>query len=111
VTVPLHSHEFYSNRIGTVGPTNLYTVPSGFLIVVKHVHLFNPTATVHQPIISVDGTWILAAPNLGGISSSTNSFELETWIALAAGRVLKYSCASSANTDVNISGYLYPLTL
>jgi hypothetical protein len=99
----LHTHQFYSNRIGTTTATVLYTVPTGDKITVKFMQLANFSGTTHQPIITVNGVYILAAPNL----TNGQVFQWNGWAVLNAGDQLKYSCSSAAATDINISGYLY----
>lgn len=99
----LHSHEFFSGRITAFGTSNLYTVPAGYLIVLKAASFNNSSSGSKVAQLQVDGTWVIANRTL----AANANFVWSGWVALQAGHVVQAFNGVAGALDVNVSGYLY----
>lgn len=103
----LHTHEFYSGKISGAGPVTLYTVPAGWLALIKHISLQNEIGTAKPTTIRVDSSLAIVSVQLPAWGTAGANLQWSGWCALDEGRVIRYESIAGAVCSVNVSGYLY----
>lgn len=111
MTVPVHTFQVYSGVVTGAGPTTLYTVPAGYRLLLKAVNVMNNIGTAKSCAIQVDSGPALFSVTVPAASGVAGLYQWNGFAAYNAAQVIRYVGGASSNFSLNLSGYLYPLTL
>lgn len=102
----LRSTSFYNGQIVGPGPINLYTVPTGYRIVLKEILMYNHASTGNGATVALASGSTLVSRVLGAAGGGTSELITPCWTVINAGQVLQGYSDSGKHLTIALSGSL-----
>lgn len=102
----LRATQFFDGVITGPGPVNLYTVPTGFRIILRSINMFNPESTTNPCTVALAGGATLFALTMPIAGTPGSTANLQPWVVVSAGQVLQGYTGSGKHCHIVLSGSL-----
>lgn len=103
----LRSRQLYKGNLQSTNWTTIYTVPSGHVIVIRDLSMFNMATGASTCWVRVGGVQLLQK-SLAAKGQSGADFQWMPWLVVDEGQAVEVAIGSPANCNLILSGtYLF----